>query len=82
MAGTNVLEGVNKPDRYAVSRRSPAPASAGSFSLGSVEYVAPQIQKRTSVTLTLSRLLLGDRLGARLNVPVSPVVRITIRNID
>jgi hypothetical protein len=82
MAGTNILEGINRLDRYAVSRRSPAIASAGSFSLGSVEYAAPQVQNRTSVTLTLSRLLLGDRLGGRLNVPVSPVVRITIRNID
>lgn len=82
MAGANILEGVNRLDGYAVSRRSPALASTGSFSLGSVEYAAPQVQRRTSVTLTLSRLLLGDRSGSRLNVPVSPAVRITIRDTD
>lgn len=82
MAGSNILEGVNRLDRYAVSRRSPAPASTGSFSLGSVEYAAPQVQRPTSATLTLSRLLLGDQLGSRLNVPVSPVVRLTILNLE
>ncbi len=82
MVGTNTLEGVNRLDRYAVSRRSPATAGTGSFSLGSVEYIAPQVRNTTSVTITLSRLLIGDRLGAQLNVTVFPTATIIIRNLS
>ncbi|MBK9745788.1 MAG: hypothetical protein IPO91_03325 [Chloroflexi bacterium] len=78
--GTNILIGVNRLDRYAVSRRSPANASTGSFSLGSVEYIAPQVRSTTSVTITLSPILLGNRLGAQLTVPFSSAATITVRN--
>lgn len=79
--GTNTLVAINQPDRYAVSRRSPSPAARGNFSLSSVEYHIPQVRNTTQVTITLNRLLLGDWLGAQLNVSTLPVAAITIRNV-
>lgn len=81
-ASTDVLEAVNRLDSYAVSRHNPALPVTGSFSLGSVEYRAPMVFQTTRVVINLTKLLLGDRQGGRLNVPVIPSVIITIRNVN
>jgi hypothetical protein len=80
-AGSNILQGPNQLTGYAISRRLPATALTGSFSLGNVDFNAGLVQTDTISTIVLDRLLLGDIQGGMIAVPIITTAQIRIENL-
>ncbi|MBK9745793.1 MAG: hypothetical protein IPO91_03350 [Chloroflexi bacterium] len=70
-AGSDYLETNNTLNAYVVSRRAPAVAASGDFTLGSVNFTASGgLSADGSAVLSLNTLLLGDMSGA----PITPAI--------
>jgi hypothetical protein len=80
-AGSNILQGPNQLTGYAVSRRIPATALTGSFSLGNVDFNVGLVQTDTTSTIILDRLLLGDIQGGVIAVPIITTAQIRVENL-
>ena len=77
--GGDYLEASNILSDYSVSRRAPATATSGSFTLGSIDFIAnTALVANGSVTLSINNLLLGDISGAPINVPIVNTTSVTI----
>jgi FlaG/FlaF family flagellin (archaellin) len=66
---------------YSVSRRAPATAASGSFTLGSLDFTASSgLTANGSATISLDNLLLGDISGAPINVSTTNAT-VTVINL-
>jgi hypothetical protein len=80
--GSDYLSASNSLSNYSVSRRSPATAANGNFTLGSIDFTANSgLTANGSVTLTIDSLLLGDISGAALTVPIVDSTSVTILDL-
>lgn len=80
--GSDYLEASNTLSNYSVSRRAPATAASGNFSLGSLDYTADTgLTADSSVTLSLDSLLLGDISGAPLSASTTPTTTVDILDL-
>jgi hypothetical protein len=78
-AGSDYLSASNSLSNYSVSRRSPVTAASGSFTLGSLDFMANSgLSANGSATLTIDSLLLGDINGGAITVPIVNSTSVTI----
>jgi len=81
-AGSDYLETNNTLGAYVVSRRAPAAAASGSFTLGSLDFTASGgLSADGSAVLSLNTLLLGDLSGAPITAVLEGTTTVTILDL-